>query len=107
MDINCFKARNHEVFKHEGWYENPNVTEVFYFRKHWDMLRALSFINVERDCGEFIQLSRENLEEILDAAAHHRDYFGGFEVVPAICEALANFDEVEDEGYHYYFEFDY
>ena len=107
LDINCYKAKNHEVFKHEGWYRDENIKEVFYFRKHWDMLYALSFINIERECGEFIQLTKTNLEEILQAVTHNRDYFGGFENVPAVCEALDNFDEDEENGWHYYFEFDY
>ena len=107
LDITCYKARNHEVFKHDDWYDNQEVQEVFYFRKHWDMLNSLSFININKDCGEFIQLTKDQLEEILTAATHNRDYFGGFTGVPAVCEALDNFDEDEENGWHYYFEFDY
>lgn len=107
LDINCYKARNHEIFKHSDWYDNKNVKEVFYFRKYWDLLHNLSFIDIEKDCGDFIQLTKEQLEEILQIATHNRDYFNGFSVVPAICEALDNFDSDEKKGWHYYFEFDY
>lgn len=107
LDIYIYKAKNRRVFKTEGWYNSDKVTEVYYARKFWALIQEASFINVERDCGEFIRLTRENVEELLDIATHNKDYFDGFSTVPALCTILQKFEQIEDEGYHYYMEFDY
>jgi hypothetical protein len=107
LDINIYRARNRQVFKDEKWYESTAVTGVYYARKFWGLIEYASFLDVKDDCGEFIELSRENIEELINIATHNADYFGGFETVPQLCEILHNFDENEENGYHYYIEFDY
>lgn len=107
LDVGIYRARNHKVFDTEDWYDTPAVEEVYYARKFWKLIEDASFINVQDDCGEYIELSRENIEELIEIATHHEDYFGGFETVPSLCRILADFDTTEEEGYHYYMEFDY
>lgn len=107
LDVNIYKARNHKVFESENWYDNENVTEVYYARKFWSLIQEASFIDVKEDCGEWLELTRENIEELITIATHNKDYFDGFNTVPKLCEMLYNFDEIEEEGYHYYMEFDY
>lgn len=43
----------------------------------------------------------------INIATHNEDYFGGFETVPHLCEILRDFEGTEEDGYHYYMEFDY
>lgn len=110
MDAYIFKAKTKKAFKEPNWYEdeNPNVTEVWYSRKFWDLVQGVSFIkNIEKDACEYIQLRKIDIEEMIDIATHTPDYFGGFESVPKLCEILYNFDEDEANGWHYYFNFDY
>jgi len=107
LDINIYRARNHKVFSNEDWYNSDAVTEVYYARKFWTLIEQASFLNVNDDCGEFIELSRENVEELINIATHNADYFDGFTTVPKLCEILRHFDEDEEEGYNYYMEFDY
>lgn len=107
LDISIYRARNHKVFEDEDWYGSNAVTEVYYARKFWTLIEQASFLNVDDDCGEFIKLSRENVEELINIATHNADYFDGFETVPKLCEILQNFDDDDENGYHYYMEFDY
>ena len=107
LDVNIYRARNHQVFKTEKWYDSKAVTEAYYARKFWALIEQASFLNVKDDCGEFIELSRENVEELINIATHNADYFDGFETVPKLCEILRHFEEDEENGYHYYMEFDY
>jgi len=44
---------------------------------------------------------------LLEIATHNKDFFDGFSTVPALCTILQEFEQTEDEGYHYYLEFDY
>ena len=68
----------------------------------------MSFIkDVDGDSGDFIQLTMDNVEEMLQFAAHNRDYFDGFETVPSLCEILANFEQDYEDGWHYYFHYSY
>lgn len=80
---------------------------MYYARKFWKLIEDASFINVQDDYGEYIELSRENVEELIDIAVHNEDYFGGFETVPDLCRILHDFDDQAEEGYHYYMEFSY
>lgn len=108
MDAYVYRARAKQAFKDPKWYESESITEVWYGRKFWDIVYNTSIVqDVAKDCGEFIQLTKDQVEEMIQVATHNRDYFGGFNTVPALCEILANFDEDEENGWHYYFEFDY
>lgn len=108
LDVAIYRARNRAVFKDDNWYNNENVTEVWYARKFWDLIHNMSFIkNVEEDCGDFIQLTMDNVEEILQFAAHNPDYWSGFKTVPALCEIIRNFEQDYEDGWHYYFNYSY
>lgn len=107
LDVSIYRARNHKVFSNDDWYDSEAVTEVYYARKFWTLIEQASFLNVKDDCGDFIELSRENVEELINIATHNADCFDGFETVPKLCKILQHFDEDEENGYHYYMEFDY
>lgn len=107
LDIYIFKARTKKAFEADDWYNSDAIQEVYYARKFWTLIEQASFLNVKDDCGEFIELSRENVEELINIATHNEDYFGGFETVPRLCEILRDFEETEENDYHYYMEFDY
>ena len=106
LDCYIFRAKTKKVFEDENWYNK--VEEVWYARKFWDLIHNMSFIkNVEEDCGDFIMLTMDNIEEMLQFAAHNRDYFDGFKTVPQLCEIIANFEQDYEDGYHYYFHYNY
>lgn len=110
MDAYIFRAKTKKAFDEPHWYDDENgaVTEVWYARKFWDLIHQVSFIkNIEEDSCEYIKLTKENIEEMIDIATHTPDYWGEFNTVPALCKILHNFDDDEEEGWHYYFEFDY
>lgn len=108
MDAYVFKAKTKKVFDDKDWYGREDVKEVWYARKYWDLVYNLSFLkDLDTDCGEFIQLTKENVEEMIKVATHNSDYWDGFDTVPALCKILHDFDEEEEAGWHYYFEFDY
>lgn len=106
MDAAIYKAKNKKIFKEDCWYDK--VEEVWYARKFWDLIYKVPFIkNIEEDCGEFIRLRKNDIEKMIEIATHTPDYMGGFNTVPQLCEILHHFDEDEENGWHYYFEFDY
>lgn len=108
LDIAVYRARNRAVFKDDRWYDNENITEAWYSRKFWDLIHNMSFIkNIDDDCGEFIQLSHDNIEEMLQYASHHPDYWGEFNSVPALCKIYNDFENDAEDGWHYYFNYSY
>ena len=108
LDNSIYRARNHAAFKDENWYNNKDITEVWYARKFWNLIHNMSFIkNIEEDYGEFIQLSMDNVEEILQFAAHNPDYWDSFDTVPALCKIIHDFEQDHEDGYHYYFHYSY
>ena len=110
LDCYVFRARSKKSFEDERWFddENGTVTEVWYARKYWDLLHNMSFIkNIEEECGDFIQLSMDNLEEMLQFAAHNPDYFDSFNTVPQLCKIINEFEDDYENGWHYYFHYSY
>lgn len=107
MDLYVYSARNHEVFKHEGWWDNPNVEEKYYTRKFWDLVENCSFIPREYENGEFIEISKENLEEMIKVACEYRNYWGTYDDIPKLCELRDEYDKLEEQGKHLYLSYDY
>ena len=107
LDIQIFRARTAKAFEADNWYGSEGITEVYYARKFWTLLEQAKFVNINDDCGEFIRLTKANIEEFLQIATHNENYFGGFDGVPALCRILHDFDEDEENGWHYYLNFSY
>ena len=91
MDINIYSARNREVFKHKGWWDSEQVQEEFYACKFWDLVDNCSFIPEDYQSGDFIELTEENLEEMIKVACTYKDYFGTYNNVPILCELRDKF----------------
>lgn len=107
MDLYIFKARNHKVFDTENWYNSDSVTEVLYARKWWSLVEHCTFIPNDYESGEFIELTKENLEEMIQVACKYRDYWDTYNNIPTLCELRDSFDDITNQGYHYYLEYDW
>jgi len=112
MDFTIVSTRNHEIFKHDNWWESRQVTEEFYARKNWDIVNHCSFIPHDYEPGEFIELTLENLEEMIDVACHYRNYFDNYNDVPKLCELRDKLEywqnnPDEADGRKLYYEYDW
>lgn len=106
MDLNVYAARNHEILKHDNWWSNENVIEKYYARKFWDLVNNCSFIPRDYEDGTWLQLTKNNIEEMIRVACENRNYFGTYDDVPKLCELRDEFDELEENGFHLYLEYD-
>lgn len=91
MDFHIYSARNREVFKHDRWWDSEQVQEEFYARKPWDWVENCDFIPSDYESGDVIEVTRENIEELINVACHYRDYFDTYSNVPALCEIRDKF----------------
>lgn len=113
MELVIYKARNHEVFKHEYW-NNPEVEEVFYGCKATHFVNYCNFIPKGYEDGEFFEISVENVENMIEVACEYKNYWGNYNDVPKLCE-LRDMMYAEINGYEeggpkpmkYYMEWDY
>lgn len=97
MDFMLYSARNREVFKHKDWYDSPQVQEEFYSRRAWHFVQNCPFIPKHgEDCPVEITLS--NLEDMIQIACTHRNYFGNYDDIPKLCELRDKYEELEEEG---------
>ena len=114
MDMYIFRAHSKKEIESENFWQYVNESEndeiplgeVWYARKFWDLHNNMSFLR-DYECGEFIELTKENLEEMIAFATHNTDYWDGFETVATLCKILYTFDEMNERGYHYYYEADW
>lgn len=95
MDFNIYSARNHEVFKHNGWWDNPNVIQEFYARKAWHFPENCNFIPKDYKSGDFIEITVENVEEMIQIACKYKNYWGNYNDIPKLCELR---DQMEYEN---------
>lgn len=86
------------------FYAQPN--EVYYARKFWDLFRNLSFTK-DYECGDYIPLERQHVQEMLKVACEHEDYFGDFNTVPSLCRLLKYWDILEENHLKVFFECDW
>lgn len=114
MDAFIFKARTRKVFSEEDWWNNPEVTEEWYARKPWEILNHCNFIPRDYESGDFIELTVENVENMIEVACQYRNYWGNYDDVPKLCELrdkmIAEINGYEEGGptpMHYYLEYDW
>lgn len=121
LDVRVVMAKNRKQLESEnfwdtcatGWVKDDEdfidfdkPTEVLYWRKFWDLYTPMSS-KLKIDSGEWAELSKDDLEEILNIASHTPDYFGTFNTVPAICEVLHYYEAARSHGMSFFFEGDY
>ena len=80
--------------------------EHWYARKFWDLHNNMSFLR-DYECGDFVLLSKDNLEEMITFVTHHRDYWDKFDSVIKLCEILDKYDEYDKHGIHFFYEADW
>ena len=98
MDLNIYSARNREVFKHDNWYDSEQVQEEFYARKAWHFPEHCNFIPYNYENGSFIEVTLENLEEMIKVACEHRNYFDTYDDIPKLCELRDKYKEWIENG---------
>ena len=107
MDCYIWSSKNHEVFKHGHWWDSEQVTEEWYSRKPWDLVQNCSFIPKNYESGDFIELTKENIEEMISVACHYKSYWGNYDYVAELCELRDKFDEGRKNGKIYFLEYDW
>lgn len=95
LDIYIDKCRKPKIVNNKRDYEERD--SVCYWRKFYGLLNFMKYGDSEY--GKDIRLTKNDVEDILNYIIHNRDYFGGFESVPQICELLDQWDELQDDGY--------
>lgn len=122
LDISIYMVHNRKQLDEEnfwtnfktGWpkdeYDNIDYTqpsEVYYARKFWDLYSPVARRLHIDNCEYSAPLTKEDIEYMIDIATHCRDYFGGFQTVPDLCEILDNYDEATEKGMVFIFEGNY
>lgn len=107
LDSENFWNNNIRDFDEETKWTTPG--ERWYARKFWslhDHLVATCFHN-EYECGDWIELNREDIEEMISYSTHHANYFDNFCGLENLCEILYHWDDIQDAGLHPYYECDW
>lgn len=118
MDARLVKCRNlkqpeqqdfwNNCITTDAWHEYKNKDRpavLWYGRKNWDLHNEI-FGN-DYECGEWVEVTKETLDKMLDFAAHNPDYFGDFETVPSLCRARYYYDTIHEAGWIFAYECDW
>ena len=122
LDVSIIMCKNRKQVEnpafweeyHTGWVKDADGVvdytkpcEVYYARKFWDLYTpAARHFGID-NCEYSDPLTKEDIEYLIDLATHNRDYFGGFETVPELCEILDRYDEATNAGMIFLFEGDF
>lgn len=109
MDAYIWKSKTRKIFDEENWWNNPNVTEVWYSRKPWEMLQHCSFIPKDYESGDFLEIDLDMIEEMIVVACNYRNSRGNYDEVPKLCEVR---DQMRaslenEEQVRYFLEYDW
>lgn len=98
-----------EILDNEQFYftdtENnyPDIFQGWYARKFWDMVHAVPVLeeNVRID-NYYFKIKKEDIKQMIEYYAFHRDYFDGFRGLADLCELYQRYDELTAGGWHFY-----
>lgn len=109
MDLHIWRARNTAVLKQDNWYESPNVFEEFYSCKFWAIPENCKFVpkNDPEVNGMFIPISIDEVEEMIEVACKHRNYWYNYNDVPKLCELRDKIEGWENDGWKLFLEYDF
>ena len=97
MDLYVYSARDREVFKHEKWWESEQIKEKFYAHNFWNLVENCSFITHDYEDGDAIELSLDNIEEMIKVACKYKDYLGTYDTVPQLCKLRDEYTEWQED----------
>lgn len=99
LDMYIDKCRKPTMKEFNGglYRDYEERVQMCYWRKNWDLFYKFPYRDEEY--GKDLQLTKEDLEMVLDHVTHNRDYFGGFKTVESVCELLDQWDELHDDGW--------
>lgn len=114
LDVYMVAAHNKEELKKEDFWSKlidmrdmesyawDKPAELYYARKFWDLYTPIAH-HFGLENGEWVEVDKTELENILDIACHNEDYFGSFDTVPAICRIIYNYDLLRENGLQVFF----
>ena len=87
---------------------NP-IGEWWYARKFYSAHEYVqqNLLHGEYECGDFVPMSYEMVNRLLQYCCKHRDYFGGFNTITALCELVDHWGELEARGLKVFYECDW
>ena len=99
--------RDKAFYNKEDDFDKP--AELWYARKFYDLQSYMSDVVLDEpyECGEYVEITKEMLEKMINFATHHKDYFDGFNGVSDLCQALYDYDEAQKNGWIYVYECDW
>ena len=122
LDMNIVAAHNKKEVESDGFWTNlPDYTDIevnsesyeydrpailAYWRKFWPLHTFLA-TKYHLDNGEWTELTKDDLEEILTFITHNTDYFDSFNSVPQVCKILYYYDTLQENGLSLFYEGDY
>ena len=93
---------NPEFYDEYGDFIWPNVCEVWYARKFWDIYENVPDLR-KADNNSYVRIRKETLKDMINFYAYHEDYFDGFAGLPRLCELYRDYDHLTAQGVKLYF----
>lgn len=86
-DINIYNSEN--IFLGERYFATFSST----------MLSMISFLQ-DYSLNKYVELTKDNVIELLEYAIYHRDNNNSFKTVNKLCEIVDTWDEMESQNFH-------
>lgn len=94
------------VNEDEKW---STIGERWYARKFLDLHIEVveKCFNGDYECGDWVELTREDIDVMIKFASHNPDYWDGFKSVPSLCDIWYHWDDIESAGLKVFYECDW
>lgn len=116
MDAYLFSAHSKKELQSEDYWDKiknenkewTNRQELVYWRKFYDLQDFISSNLPEPyENGDYIEIDKEMLKEIIIFCCFHKDYWDEFKTVPKLCQVYNHYNEIEEAGLKIFYECDW
>ena len=94
---------NDKFYNEYGEFQWPDICEVWYARKFWNLVHGVPEINEwARDTNGYYRVKKDVLKKMIEFYCFHQDYFDGFNGLSRLCELYRDYDELTAQGVKLY-----
>lgn len=95
-------SENSEFYDDYGDFQWPDICEVWYARKFWDMYQSIPDLRKANN-NSYVRIDKETLKDMIDFYAYNADYFNGFSGLPRLCELYRDYNHMTTQNIKLYF----
>ena len=101
LDVYLIGVKSKKQLDDKDIYNSDNIFlgERYFATFSNEILQAISYLN-NYELGKYLEMTKQNIIDILNYAIYHRDCNNSFKTVTKLCEIIDTWDDMEINNFH-------